>query len=50
MGVIMPPTPMASPIIRLDTIDLPRGASFCAMTRPSGMQANRKKPASAAPA
>ena len=44
-GVMIPPTPKANPIIRLDTMDFPRGANSCAMTTPSGSVARRRPPA-----
>ena len=44
-GVIIPPVPKAKPIIRLDTIDFPRGANSCAIANPNGIVAKRKNPA-----
>ena len=44
-GVIIPPVPKARPIIRLETIDLPLGASSCAMATPRGRVAKIKNPA-----
>ena len=35
----MPPSPNANPIIRLPTMERPRGARVCAMTTPSGGEA-----------
>jgi hypothetical protein len=44
-GVNIPPVPKAKPIIRLETIDLPLGASSCAMATPRGRVAKTKNPA-----
>jgi len=44
-AVIIPPNPKAKPIIRLETIDLPLGASSCAMAIPNGRVAMPKNPA-----
>jgi hypothetical protein len=44
IGVIMPPTPKASPIMRLETIDLPLGASSWPIVTVSGRMAMIKKP------
>lgn len=49
IGEIIPPRPKASPIIRLATMDLPRGAKVWAITIPSGKVANVKNPARMAP-
>ena len=43
-GVIIPPVPKARPIMRLDIIDLPLEANFCAMTTPNGRVAMTKNP------
>ena len=48
-GIMIPPSPKARPIIRLETIDLPLGASSCAMAKPSGKVAMAKNPAKKAP-
>lgn len=44
-GISIPPSPKARPIMRLETIDLPLGASSCAMATPSGKVAIAKNPA-----
>ena len=44
-GISIPPSPNARPIMRLETIDLPLGASSCAMATPSGKVAIAKNPA-----
>ena len=43
-GVIIPPVPKDRPIIRLETMDRPLGASSCAMATPSGSVAKTRKP------
>ncbi len=43
-GVMTPPIPKASPIMRLETIDLPLGASSWAMVMVSGRMDMIKKP------
>ena len=43
-GVSNPPVPKASPIIRLEAMDFPLGASFCARATPSGIVAIIKNP------
>ena len=43
-GVSNPPVPKASPIIRLEAMDFPLGASFCASATPKGMVAIIKNP------
>jgi len=48
-GIMIPPSPKARPIMRLETIDLPLGASSCAMATPSGKVAIAKNPAKKAP-
>jgi hypothetical protein len=48
-GIMIPPSPKAKPIMRLETIDLPLGASSCAMATPSGKVAIAKNPAKKAP-
>ena len=48
-GIMIPPSPKAKPIIRLETIDLPLGANSCAMATPSGKVAIAKNPAKKAP-
>ncbi len=48
-AVIIPPAPKAKPIIRLETIDLPRGANSCAIATPRGMVARTKNPARKTP-
>jgi len=42
-GIIIPPSPKPRPIMRLETIDLPLGASSCAMATPSGKVAIAKR-------
>ena len=44
-AVIIPPAPKAKPIIRLETMDLPRGANSCAIATPRGMVARTKNTA-----
>ncbi len=41
-GVSNPPIPYASPIIRLEAMDFPAGASFCAKATASGRVARIK--------
>jgi len=43
-GVNIPPVPKARPIMRLATMDLPLGASSCAITTPSGRVARTRNP------
>lgn len=49
-GVISPPSPYASPVIRLVAIVLPAGANFWTSATPSGRVASMKKPVRNAPA
>ena len=43
-GVSRPPTPKARPVIRLEAMDVPRGANFCTRATPRGRVAMRKNP------
>jgi hypothetical protein len=43
MGVMVPPRPKANPIMRLDTMERPLGASVCARVTPSGRVAIDEK-------
>ena len=45
IGAMTPPSPKANPIIRLETIDLPRGANSCAIATPRGKVAIARNPA-----